>query len=391
MSGFSNLAERTLPLIKNIFIPAAILTAAVFAFYGFPQISFDSLLGIHILFYVAVVINFGILLFFNQSKPVFFLLLAAMNYALINHIKLAYPASFAETPLFINICFFTPFYLLFFAFLPEKRLLTNFNAAIMLLFCAQYAVIEHLSREEISLSWEIYASQAPMGSTGQILFAAAAFILFYRTLFQGRIFDYGLFFATIEIGLGFYYADSAAALTIFFTAAALTVLAAVIADIYHDTHFDSLTGLGSRKAFMIDAKNFPIKYSLGLVCIDDYQPLAKMLGRRGRNILTRLVADIIREKEPEERIYRYSEDEFILILNIGEDKNATFNRLENIRRAVASSAFFLPHKKRPIKITVSASVSDKKRSDADVYEVLARTRKALQKTLSFSHNVTSKA
>ena len=116
-----------------------------------------------------------------------------------------------------------------------------------------------------------------------------------------------------------------------------------------------------------------------------------MLGRRGRNVLTRLVASIIREKEPDERIYRYSEDEFILILNITEDKNSSFNRLETIRRAVASSAFILPGKKRPIKITVSGSVSDKKRSDADVYEVLARTRKALQKTLSFSHNVTSKA
>ncbi len=73
------------------------------------------------------------------------------------------------------------------------------------------------------------------------------------------------------------------------------------------------------------------------------------------------------------------------------DRNETFERVETIRRAVASSLFeFSPHKK-PLKLTISGAVSEKKRQDLTAYEVLVRTRKVLQKTRSFSHNVTSKA
>ena len=388
---FSAWAEKTLPLIKNIFIPAAVLTAAVLVFYGIPDLNRGTQLTLHTLFYLLTLLTFGIMLFFNQSKPVFFLLIIILDYALINHLKIAAPAAFADTALFADLGFFTPFYLLLFAFLPERHLLTRFNAGILLLVFAQFAVIEHLNQNGLSLAYPLYETASPLDSSNQLLFLFLFLTLFIRSVAAGKIFDYALLFAALETGIGFYYADSAAAMTVFFTAAVLTVLLAVVTDIFYSTRHDALTGLGSRKAFIIDAGRFPIKYSLGIICIDDYQPLAKMLGRRGRNVLTRLVASIIREKEPDERIYRYSEDEFILILNITEDKNSSFNRLETIRRAVASSAFILPSKKRPIKITVSGSVSDKKRSDADVYEVLARTRKALQKTLSFSHNVTSKA
>ena len=372
-------------------MPAAVLTAAAMAFYGIPDLGADSRRLLHHLFYLTVLLSFGILLFFNQSKPAFFLLTSLVSYITVNRLKLAEPTDFAQTVLFADITFFIPFYLGLFALIPERRLLTRLNAGILLLFFAQIAVIEYLKRSGISLTQTFYHSASPLASSVQLLFILLLLILFLRSVVTGKIFDYALFFAALENALGLYYADSSAALTIFFEASALTILLAVIHDIYNGTRFDELTGLGSRKAFIIDAKRFPIKYSLGIICIDDYQPLAKILGRRSRSVLTRLVASLIREKEPEEPIYRYGEDEFILILNITDDKNSSFNRLENIRRSIASSVFMLPGKKRPVKITVSGSISDKKRSDADVYEVLARTRKALQKTLKFSHNVTSKA
>ena len=48
-------------------------------------------------------------------------------------------------------------------------------------------------------------------------------------------------------------------------------------------------------------------------------------------------------------------------------------------------------RKKPIKLTVSCAVSEKKRSDANSVEVLVRAHKALQKTYKFTQNVTSKA
>ena len=88
-------------------------------------------------------------------------------------------------------------------------------------------------------------------------------------------------------------------------------------------------------------------------------------------------------------IYRYSEDEFILIFK-NEDKKQCFEYLEEIRRSIAGSEFVL-NSKRIVKITVSAGVSEKKRSDADADTVLMRTREAVQRTYKFTQNMTSKA
>ena len=88
-------------------------------------------------------------------------------------------------------------------------------------------------------------------------------------------------------------------------------------------------------------------------------------------------------------IYRYNDDELVTIFK-NEGKNAAFEQMEQIRRAVASADFHLRKHKKAIKLTVSGCISEKKRSDANILEVLNRTRKALQKTSSFSCNITSK-
>lgn len=103
-----------------------------------------------------------------------------------------------------------------------------------------------------------------------------------------------------------------------------------------------------------------------------------------------MIASRITETEFENQVYRYTPDEFVIIFK-KEDKNEGFDRLEKIRRAVASAEFMLGRRKKPIKLTVSCAVSEKKRSDANSVEVLVRAHKALQKTYKFTQNVTSKA
>ena len=74
-----------------------------------------------------------------------------------------------------------------------------------------------------------------------------------------------------------------------------------------------------------------------------------------------------------------------------EDKNESFERLEKIRRSIASAEFVLNNRKKTVKLTVSTCVSEKKRSDANSIEVLFRAHKTLQKANEFSHNISSKA
>lgn len=102
-------------------------------------------------------------------------------------------------------------------------------------------------------------------------------------------------------------------MTIFFAAAMLSIAVAVVQDIYYSTYRDVLTGLAGRNAFIINAKNFPLKYSVGIVCIDDYEKLGQVFGRMGQNALTKMIASRITETEFENQVYRYTPDEFVII------------------------------------------------------------------------------
>ena len=90
----------------------------------------------------------------------------------------------------------------------------------------------------------------------------------------------------------------------------------------------------------------------------------------------------------DETVFRYAPDQFIVLYK-KQDKKQAFNHLENIRRAIAGLSFSWSNKQKPIKLTVSCSVAEKKRSDSGAVEVLLRADKAMRKTLKFSHNVTS--
>lgn len=113
-------------------------------------------------------------------------------------------------------------------------------------------------------------------------------------------------------------------------------------------------------------------------------------GARKTDMLTKMIVNKIQEADTGAAIYRYNDDEFILIFK-NENKKQGREYLENIRRSIAGSEFMLGRK--PVKevITISAGISEKKRSDADAEVVLTRTREKVQKAYKFTQNLTSEA
>ena len=384
--------DHALPLCRNLFVPALIFAVALIGYCLAGTVSASLQLTCHGAFYVLSFVAFLILLYFNQNKPVFYILITALAYILINFFKNKYGSDFLRQPAYLYLTFFIPLNLIVFYFLPAQRLLRRSNVYWLLIVFAQFALAEKLALHAPELATRL----GPTTENGLptlslllfVLFISAAFI---RNAFSGSILDYALAFAGLEIACGFYQATSSTALTIFFSSAALTVLLAVAADVYFGIYQDNLTGFSSRNAFISQSKDFPLKYSLGILSVDDYDKLSLMFGRRNRDKLLRMISLKIRDNTAaEDLIYRYNEDEFVIIFK-NEDKNEGYNNLESIRRSIAAAAFKLYGRSRPVKITVSGSIAEKKRSDANAFEVLVRAHKVLSKTLSFSHNVTSKA
>lgn len=389
MLKISLIFEKVIPTLKNMLLPAFLTGAGIIYFYAKREIPHASQLTLHHLFYTVSFISFLILLYFRKGTAVFFILTATLSYTLINYIKIVTSENFQTSAAFVNLSFFIPLNLLIFYFWPQKQLLKKQNIYLLLFIFAQYAIGEQFYRHNISLSFSPFTDNTPLSFLSWCVFGIALISFFVRATLTGRIYDYALFFSAVNILFGFYYAASASALTIFYCLSGVIILIATIIYIYNDTYKDELTGFSSRTAFMLQMTGFPLKYSVGIIKIDNYDTLRIAFRKRGLNKLMQMIALRINSCETDANIYRYGPDELVAIFK-NEDKNAAYAKMEQIRRSVASASFVLSNFRKPIKLTITASISEKKRSDATAMEVVARTYKALSETIKFSQNVTSK-
>lgn len=347
------------------------------------------MLGFHSLFYFFAGLCFLILIYFNRTKPGIFIFLIMLSYVLINAFKKNLGTEYLDSPYYINLSVLIPINLVLFYLAPQRKLFSKKNLYIIFLILAQIAVFEHLSANGFTIGYNFF-SNAGLNELSLILFMVGTIVLLSVASYSGGIMQSYLLFAFIEIKFGFLYSDNPTALTIFFYTAILTTFIALSYDIYYSTYKDVLTKFFSRNSYIIQSKNFPLKYCVGIISIDDYDRLNKGLKKRELDAVVLMIANKINELEKDNPIYRYDKDEFVIIFK-NENKNDSFDRVEIIRRAIASSEFIVSKNKKPIKLTISGSVSDKKRSDANSHEALVRARKILEKTNKFSQNVTTKA
>ena len=173
-------------------------------------------------------------------------------------------------------------------------------------------------------------------------------------------------------------------------ASSLTILIGTIKYINFSIYYDRQTGLSNRRTYIKDSSKFPLKYSLAIICLDNYKHLYKILGKNKSHKLLQMLVMRLTELEPENPIYRYSADEFIIVFK-NDNLKQSFEKLDNIRREIAASEFMFSQQRKGLKITISGCVSEKKRSDANSSEVLARAYHTLQKTYQFTQNLISKA
>ncbi len=379
--------EEFFPLLKNTTLPAMIFAFAVLFFYAGEPFSAETLYMLNTIFYLTGGIIFIALLIFNRSKPAFILLISLLSYIIINILKHHNGSDFITTAAFQNLTTLAIINYIIFYFLPEKKFFKSRNIYALLFILLEFSLIEHLSRLGIRI---IPVAEDISNQINLLLCGCALLCLFISCSYSGGILDTGLFFAIFNYCLGFAYSGSASGQITFFCAGTLTLAITLGEHIYYTMFHDLETGLSSRKSFMHHAKSFPPKYSLGIILIDDYERLKKIFKRQGIRNIVKMLSRKINEVETEAQIYRYEADEFVLIFR-GETQKEAFERLEKIRRAIASSSFSMRSLTKPLKLTVSGAVTEQKRSDGSAIEVLLRADKALQKSYRFAQNITTKA
>lgn len=375
----------------NSWIPASILLIAVCFFVLFDPLS-DSIQNVlHWSFYVINVLSVILLLKFNRNRPLFFIMVMTIAYITINYLKFAHGIIYYLTPAYCNLVFLSVTGLLFFYFLPNRPMFSMDTVNFLLIIFAALSLGESLSTSQIKIDFSPYVNfGCGLQIFGLSLFWIAFSVMLLYASIKNDLLEVSMTYASISLMAGFYFSDQPATLTLFYTTAAFILFEGTAQQIFYTIRKDTATGLGNGNAFVAAAKKLPLKYGLGIICIDDYKHLTQAFRKSSINDIVLMISKKIVELEPEAMIFRCTPDEFVIVFPQAE-KGTSFARLDTIRRKIAASEFILNKVKRPIKVTVSCSIAEKKRSDANVSDVFIRAHRVLQKTYKFTQNITSQA
>lgn len=383
--------RQILPLMRNSWLPSALLLGAVCFYMLFETLNESMQNILHSAFWIINLLSISLLIKFNRNRPLFFIIIITLAYSAVNYLKYTHGIIYYLTPAYLNLAFFTAAGLLFFYFLPNRPLFSADTLNFLIIIFAAVSLTESLSASQIKLDF------SPLINFGcglqifglSVFWIIVSVMLFFASL-KDNILDTSLAYATVNVMIGFYFSAQPSALSLFFATASLTVLCGICRHLFFIARKDTATGLGNGRSFIVDAAKLPLKYGLGIICIDDYKHLLQAFRKGGINDIVLMISKKITETEPEAMLYRCTPDEFVILFPNAE-KGTSFNRLDEIRRRIAASEFMLNKVKRPLKITVSCSIADKKRSDANVSDVFIRAHRILQKTYKFTQNITSQA
>ena len=315
----------------------------------------------------------------------FCLIVNLIAYVLINQIKREYGAEFEQTICFGYLMILLPLNLLIFYILGRFRFLSVRSLQLVMLILLEYGIADVLNKHNINLN----ISFLGVNILSCFFYFLLILIAFIKSVNSNRNYDYTFMYVAISTATGLYFAENSTGLSMFFFIAQLIIFIDLVYTLTYNHFYDETTGFYSRNSYLLKSKHFPFKYNLGIVSIDNYDKLQKTFGYKKQKILTNLIAEVIQELTPEEEVFRYAADQFVVLYK-DKDNKESFAHLDNIRRIIAGLSFSWSIKQKPIKLTVSCSLAEKKRSDASSIEVLMRADKAMQKTLKFSHNVTSR-
>ena len=377
--------------MKNSWLPAFLLLLASCLFMMFSPLPNTLQNILHICFYGFNIASIAILMYYNRNRPIFFIIVMMLSYMLINYFKHIHGVIYYLTPDYANLVFLSVVGLIFFYFLPDRPLFSIDTVYFLIVIFVAVTLGEFLSSANIKVDF----SPLVNFGCGLQIFALVLFCIMLITMLlhssiKDQILDSGMAFASINIMIGFYASNQPTALALFFLTASLTIFISICCHIFFILRKDPDTGLNNAHSFIVKAKKLPLKYGLGIICIDEYRHLLQAFRKNGIHNIMSMISKKITSLEPDTMLFRCTPDEFVIIFPQAE-KGTSYERLDEIRRQIAASEFILPHIKKPIKITVSCSIAEKKRSDANVGDVFIRANRALQKTYKFTQNITSKA
>ncbi len=253
------------------------------------------------------------------------------------------------------------------------------------------AIIEKLHNPNVNAdSYYFYKHIGAMNYPAFYISMLCLVILLMCYINKGKMLGASAFFSSLMAFVGLLLSNNLFAFSLFLWGAILVEFLTMLHYLHYIRFKDEELNIADIHAYIAEAdKKYPLKYSISLLYLDDYDRLLKRFGYNRIILLKKMFIRRIKEVNPTVDIYNYGKDALVLAFTNANTKES-FEKAETIRRALVKSIFVF-NENNHLQLTVSQCVSERKRSDAGALAVLERAEESLQKACKFTRNITVKA
>lgn len=375
---------------KNSLLPLVVIGIFLVYFFSVSGFSEEKYHTVHTLFLVTAGIAFVSAIYYKIPCIAISTSYIYISYIIINGMRYTYGEDYMFSAGYNIWCLLLlPNMVLIYLLFKKNRPFRQWSWFYIFLFL-ETALIEKLQNQSIDAdSYFFYKHIGMLNYPALYISVVCLFILLVRQVLKGKILNAVTLFSSIAVFFGVYFSDNLFAYSLFFFAASVLQMTSAYYYAYYIMYKDEVLDIANVKSFFKEARNYPLKYGIALMYIDEYDRLQKRFGSNKMIMLKKMFLSRIGKAYPKVLIYNYKKDALILVFK-NLNTNESFEEAENIRRLLAKSIFIF-NESNHLQLTVSQCVSEKKRSDTDAHEVLLRAEENLKKACKFTRNITVKA
>lgn len=352
---------------------------------------------------------------FNRSQLIFVILaLAVVDRSLLQFVaQETDPVDMGET-VYNAVAFLLPLNLILFSMMKERGILSLDVLMRLSLIPMQVfgvALISHYP----SLGFAVYLKHTffnwpilnglPLPQPALIAFVFAAFLLLNRYIRDRGVIECGFFWVLISSFLALVSGDIGQVSTIYLSTGGLVLIIAVIEISYGRAYRDELTGLPARRALNEALYQLGGKFTGAMIDIDHFKKFNDRFGHHVGDQVLRMIASKLDNAGGGGRAFRYGGEEFVMVFP-GKNLDEAIPHLEELRKEIADSGFFLRGSDRRTKeqkstkekkksrgrtrVTISIGVAERNEQNSNPHQVIKAADKALYRAKNKGRNRVSK-
>ncbi|BCJ94479.1 GGDEF domain-containing protein [Anaerocolumna cellulosilytica] len=341
MKLIKNMAGYSLPSLICVLIAYYITTR--------PELLSDKLMVLEPVSFIILLLGAILAWRFNKSCLFFVLLiLAASLFGLFKFDG----ALGRKNDIYNSLCVLIPINLLLHVFLKERGILSIWGMLRLGLVGVPfyYLYISITEKDWLMLNYfkKKYIvlpafTKTPLPQLGMFLFIIAMFLLCLRLFYQKSLREIH-YLAVLTVAYMALHMKNEIAYLIFFAAAGVICIIAILQATYFMAFYDELTGLPSRRALKQDMMKLGMKYTIAMLDIDFFKKFNDTYGHDTGDEVLKLVASVLQNVSGGGKAYRYGGEEFTLLFP-SKSKETAFTHLDELREKISKKGYTYNGKK----------------------------------------------